>query len=292
MAYARRLGYRSNVPAQWESGRRVPPMAAVAHAAQIAGIDWIDVFRRFHPQTAEVLATEGLAAWLSSHKGRASHASIARSCTLSAHQVGRMVRGDTDPRLHEFLELVQALTGRAADWVAALVPIQEVPSLAHHETRGAASALMYDRPWAAAVLVTLGVQQPDPHPAPRIARALGLEAIEVQQLLERLIDVGLVERTARGLRVREAVSLDTPPTAAQVQGMRAHWGRVASERLTQPRDGDRYHYTVCNVSHADLDRIQEVMATAYREVRSIVASSEEPEVSALVSAHVMAWGTT
>jgi len=288
-AYARRLGYRSNVPAQWESGRRVPPMAAVERAARAAGIDWALVFERFHPQTAG-LVDDGLATWLQAHKGRASHASVARTCSLSPHQVGRIVRGESDPRLHEYLELVQVLTGRVADWVAALVPIEQVPSLASlHREAEAASNLMYERPWAAAVLVGVGVRQPDPDPAPSIAVSLGLPESNVVELLERLQDVALVVRRPGGLCVREALSLDTPPTAAQVQGMRAHWGQVAADRLGAPLPTDRYHYTVCNVSHADLDRIQALYAATYRQVRAIVAASEGPEVSALVSSHVLTW---
>lgn len=288
VAFARKLGYRSNVPAQWESGRRVPPMAAVQRAARAAGIDWDAAFVAFHPQTAGALA-DGLACWLRAHKGRASHAEVARSCSLSAHQVGRIVRGETDPRLHEFLELVQVLTGRVGDWVAALVPIEQVPSLATaHAAKARAGRLIYEQPWAAAVLVSLGVRQPVARPAPAIAASLGLDEALVAGLLDELVEAGLAQRTAKGLRVADAVALDTPPTDAQIRSLRAHWGRVAADRLEAPRADDRFHYNVCNVSRADLERIRALYADTYRQVRAIVAASE-PEVSVLVTSQVMTW---
>jgi len=292
VAFARKLGYRSNVPAQWESGRRTPPMMAVARAVAVAGRDWSGAFEAFHPQTAPLLRDEGLAAWLRAHKGRASHAAVARSCGLSAHQVGRILRGDSDPRLHDFLELLDTLTGRAADWVAALVPIEQVPSLAAaHRAKQAASRVIYERPWAAAVIVCLGAAPPEHAPAPRVAAALGLDEDEVRELIDVLLEVGLLRRTRRGLQTT-GVSLDTPPTDQQIQGMRAHWGRVAADRLNAPGAHDRFHYTVCNVSQADLARIQALQADTYRQIRAIVAGSEQPEVAALVTLHALAWDPT
>lgn len=286
VAFARRLGYRSNVPAQWESGRRVPPMAAVRHAAEVAGVGWAEAFARFHPQTADRL-DEGLDAWLRAHQGGASHAAIARTCGLSAHQVGRILRGGSDPRLHDFLELLDALTGRAADWVAALVDIERVPSLSvAHAAQRTAQRIVYERPWAAGVLVLLGAAPPARDPAPRIARALDRPEAEVRDLLDALLDAGLVRRTRQGLRTA-GVSLDTPPTDREIATLRAHWGRVAADRLEAPRDGDRFHYTVCNVSRADLARIQALQADTYRRIRALVAASQGPEVAALVTAHTV-----
>src|SRR5687768_3769870 len=76
VAFSRRLGYRSNVAADWEVGRRFPSGTRALDAARRAGVDVEQAMARFHPQAAAAWR-EGLAAWLGALRGTTPRTDVA-----------------------------------------------------------------------------------------------------------------------------------------------------------------------------------------------------------------------
>ncbi|MEQ1502302.1 MAG: DUF4423 domain-containing protein [Myxococcota bacterium] len=290
IAFSRLLGYRTNTAADWESGRRSPTVHEALRAATRRRIDVAWAFRSFHPLAADRFDPEALGPWLDGLRGSTTNRAIAGRLGVSEHRVGRWLRGASEPRLPEFLALLQAITDRCSDLVARLVPIEAIPSLAStHDARSRVRRLVYDRPWTAAILTLLGVLQPIARPVPPIARALGVPEDEVGAVLDALNAAGVVAETERGWVVARRLTIDAAPTADDVRGLRAHWSRVSAARAAAPEPDDRFSYNVFNVSRADLARIHEVQAAAFREIRAIVAGSGPPEATALLVTHLFAW---
>ncbi|MFN9942743.1 MAG: hypothetical protein ACK56I_25090, partial [bacterium] len=83
VAFARRLGLRSNAPAAWEGGHRVPAAGALIAALGRLGVDAAAAWARFHPPAAAAFADGGLAAWLRALRGQAAVDELAARSGLS-----------------------------------------------------------------------------------------------------------------------------------------------------------------------------------------------------------------
>lgn len=293
VAFARALGFRSNTLADWEGGRRFPTIARVIRAAERRRIDVAGAFARFAPRIADRYDPVDLAPWLDALRGTTTNRELARLSGFSEHQVSRLVRGVAEPRLPQFLRLVDAMTDRCSDWVAELVPIDAVPSLVvRHRARHRVRRLVFDRPWTPAVLARVGASRPaarDPDPVVAIARSLGAAPDDVAAVLSALIDAGVVARRDGRLEVTAKLTVDAHPGPDDLQSLRRHWADVSRARLDAPGAHDRFSYNVFNVTRADLERIRELQAGLYRQIRAIVAESA-PEVTALWLGHLVAWG--
>ena len=299
IAFARKLGYTSNPIAEWESGRRFPTAAETLRACRVTGIDVAAAFAAFHPGAAPALGgadDAGVAAWLDALRGAATVSEVGDRCGVSRYVASRWLSGRTRPRLPEFLALVDALTGRVADLVAALVDIARVPRLAEQHRRLEASRrLAFEAPWTEAVLRLLGTRDyralPG-HVPGWIARVLGCGLDREQACLAKLVEVGVVREVDGRLVVDGELSVDTRATAGALRELKSHWLSVARERMGDPRDGDFFGYNVFSVSRPDLERLRELLVAYFRAVRSIVAASEPAEVVALINVHLMDFDTS
>src|SRR5687768_1097608 len=64
---------------------------------------------------------------------------------------------------------------------------------------------------------------------------------------------------------------------------------VAAARAADPHEGDLFAYNVISVSAADLVRVRELLQSAFRDLRSLVAASEPTECAALINVQLMGW---
>ena len=110
-AFSRRLGYRSNPVAEWEAGRRFPTAAEILRACRVVGVNVEAAFAAFPPGTSPT----DLPRWLDGLRGDRPLASVARDLGRSRFAVARWLSGEAEPRLPDFLALVDLLTeiGRA-----------------------------------------------------------------------------------------------------------------------------------------------------------------------------------
>ncbi len=287
IAFARRLGYRSNPITDWEHGRRHPTVNEVLRAAQLSRLPVRQAFANFHPSTPpdDADGKWAIDEWLRGLRGRTSIVELAQRVNRSRYSVSRWLAGHTTPKLHEFLELVDALTGRAPDWVAELVPIAQVPSLQtiHRQTE-AAKTLAFELPWTEAILRVLETTAYQTHPDlthEALAAWLGIDVAEFDVALRGLLDAGVIRREGPGYRVVSTLSVDTRVAPQGMRQLRTHWLRLALERAERG-ERDWFAYNLLSVSRADLQLIQERLRQAFRETRGIVAASEPSECAALV----------
>lgn len=284
VAFARKLGYLGNPIADWEAGRRCPTASEALRACEVVGIDVDEAFGRFHrlalPRQGSLFC---LAPWLNELKGSVSATELASRAGRSRQQVGRWLNGKTQPRLDDFLCLIEAITGRVCDLVAALVPIEKVPSVEKdYRERLAARHLAHEEPWTEAILrcmETESYRKRTTHPRGAIARALGIdEGTEVRCLI-KLEQAGVIAK--RGERYEPARSLTVDTRA--IPQLKAHWCRVAEGRLMEPLPNDVSCYNVMCASKEDIERIRQLLLATYREIRTIVEHTPLEQAVALVN---------
>lgn len=295
-AFSRRLGYTSNPVADWEAGRRFPTASEALRACRLAGIDVNAAIASFTPAEAAEIGDaddDAVASWLRALRGNTALKDLAARTGESRYAISRWLEGRTRPRLPEFLALLDALTDRLSDLVAALVPIEQVPTLLEvHRRRHASRRLAFDEPWVAAILVLLethAYQSLGRHVPGWLAARLEVPLAVEDRCLQRLLDAGIAAQDGdRPFHVAQPLTIDARAEPDGMKRLKAHWASLGHARATAPHDGDLVSYNVIAVSRADLDRIREAHVRYFLEVRSIVAASQ-PEVAALVNVQLLTW---
>ena len=288
---SRRLGYGSNVVYTWESGRRWPTGAEALRAAHRTGVDVEAALESFFGAPpawlsgVEAWSPEGVAELLVDLKGDASVTDLAARAGLGRSRVSRWLSGRTEPRLPDFLRLVEAASARLVDLVVALVGPDAVPEIAplwarmEARRRGAG-----EFPWTQALVRALELDDYRALPAHEpgwLARRLGISEEEEARCVAFLRETGQVTWDGRRYAV-DALAVDTSRTPEVGPRLKAHWARVAAERVESGAPG-QFSYNVCTVSRADFERIREAHLAYFRAMRSIVAASEPGEVVAVVN---------
>ena len=160
IAFSRWLGYKGNVAAKWEAGKRYPVFGEVLRAAARVGVDVPGALQRFHAPSAGAWSSEApqeVSTWLAAMLGSTSQTMVAERAGLSRQQVGRLVSGRSLGHLPEVMLLIDAMTGRLPDLIGELVPIDEVPALAREANiRHALARLAFAHPWSSAAQAWLG----------------------------------------------------------------------------------------------------------------------------------------
>ena len=292
-AFARRLGYRSNPVANWETARRFPTASETLRICRRARIDVQGAFERFLPAAATGRDVErDLTGWLRDVKGTATILSVAARSGLSRFAVSRFMSGAGEPRLPDFLRLCEAMTGRASDLVAELVPIERVPALeGGYRMRKAARELAFEEPWTEAILRVLETAAPDAQAsADWIAAELDIAPQVTERCLRQLEAAMLVAQVGDGYRATGALTVDTKAAPERVRTLNAHWAEVALARIAEPEPDDQFGYNVFSVAEADLERIRGVLRASFREIRAIVAGSQTTEAVALLNLQLMRFG--
>ena len=213
----------------------------------------------------------------------------------SRFAVARWLAGQAQPRLPDFLALVEAITGRVADLVALLAPIDAIPALAaRHAALEAGRRLAREQPWAGAVVAvldTLPYRTLPAHPDGAIAALLGMSLDAERTCLADLQAGGVIEREGERYVLRRPLVIDTGGEPEVIRRGRAHWLDVAKARTATPRPDDAFAYNVFSVRSEDLERIRELYRSFFREVRQIVAASEPTDTVALLGIQLIDWPT-
>jgi transcriptional regulator with XRE-family HTH domain len=284
-ALCRRLGSKSNVVHQWERGHSFPTASRALEVAARVGVDVPAAFREFYrtaPRWLDELAPAspaGVAAFLSDLRGSTSMVELSRYSGKSRFAIARFLSGDAEPRLPDFLRLIEASSLRLIDFVEQLVDPRALPSLRPQwEQLTAARRLAYDEPWSQAVLRALELSSYaalSRHSSGWIARRIGITLEEEQQCLERLESSGQILWQDGRWKIKSVMALDTRRDPDAARRLRAWWLRRGAARIEA---GDRgLMYNLLGVSAADLERLRELQKAYLTEVRAIVARSEPVE---------------
>jgi transcriptional regulator with XRE-family HTH domain len=283
VAFSRRLGYRTNVVYAWESGRRWPTAAILLGAVARSRIDVRAALGRFFPNPPSWLAEadpctrDGVARLLSELRAKIPILEIAKRSGRSRYAVARWLSGAAEPRLPDFLRLVQACSLRLLDFVALFVDPALLPAAAPgwrllQVHRKAA----YDMPWIPAVLRALELGEYGrlrAHKPGWIAARIGISREEEARCLEVLAQSGQIREHAGRWVIGESLAVDTRQDAAAERLLKAHWAKVGLERLSAAAPG-LFSFNVFTVSAGDLEKLRELHRSYFRTMRSIIAASE------------------
>lgn len=281
-AFSRRIGYRSNIAYRWESGACFPTAREVLALCQRFGVDVEARARAFltpaderHEELA-LTRKEGIAAFLVAARGETTIVDLAKRSGHSRFAVSRWLKGEAEPRLPEFLSVLEAATFRALDFVAGFADPAKLPSVADEwRALEAARNVAYDVPWSPAVLRVLELAdyvKLKKHRPGWIAARIGISVEEEAHCLNALLAARQV-RLERGRYVVDRTrTVDTRADARRSRELRRHWMDVARERLTKGVPGT-FGYNVMSLSVADLEKLRELHIAYFRDMQALVKDS-------------------
>jgi len=289
--WSRWLGYKSNVAYAWESGRRWPTAAETLRAAGRAGHDVEAVIVSLYQQRPgwmdeHVLDTpEGVAALLDDLRGQVSVTELAQRAELSRHSVSRWLAGKTQPRLPDFLRVLEAASLRMVDVVVRLVGPDGVPEVGGEWKRMEAwRTFAHKHPWLQAILRVIDLDDYRALPAHDdawVADRLRIEVDEVTRSFAFLEETGQIGHD--GTHYTPGVTfVDTRGRPEISRALKTHWTQVAADRIQLGAPG-QFSYNVFVVSRDDFERIRQLHLDYFRALRAVVAESEPGEVVAVAN---------
>jgi hypothetical protein len=293
---SRRGGYRSNIVHRWESHHSWPTAARflqVHRRLRRSGPCWIERFFHDLPVWAKELdptSTEAVAAFLQQLRGKTPIARVAERAQRNRYSVSRWFSGNAEPKLPDFLMLVDVLSRRLPDLVAALENPSRIPSMRRRwEQLQLARRAGYELPWSHAVLRALELQgAPSGLPAQRtwIARQLGISVDRVREALAVLEGAAQIEKTARGYRLRDVAAIDTGQDPERARALKIAWLETALERVKSDTPG-RFGYSVFAVAKADLVRLHHLHLQYVRAMQELIARSTPSECVGLYCSQLL-----
>ena len=294
-AFSQRLGYKSNIAFRWESGRCYPTASQTFHIARETGAD-------VHTQTQAFLSghaapdlttPQGVAAFLQSLRGGRRLVEIASTLGQNRFAVARWLKGTTEPKLPEFLALVDVLSLRLLDFVALFAEPSKLPSLAEPMARKrAAREAAFEQPWSHAVLRTLELSSYKALPRHRpgfIAQLLGISQREEESCLALLERAGQIRRRRHLWVPTEVQTLDLRSEAERLRDLKGFWLDVARQRLQAGEQGV-FGFNLFAVSEADLAELRTLYLEFFGRMQALIAGSEPSECVALFSAQLLRLG--
>jgi len=298
-ALSRQLGFRSNVAYAWEHGRRYPEMSFVLRAAAAKRSTLREDLARFFDLPEDVFA------------GRRAHAPrtvtllvqhlvsntpkvrLARRLGVDRTTLGRWVSGKTEPRLPEFLSLLQATTQRLLIFVALFADLAKLPSTkepyAHLKKQ---QRLAYDLPMSHAVLRALELtayQSLPRHESRFIADHVGIDVAEVERLLAELVGAGLVVKRREHYAAQEILTVDTRVDPKKNRSLKEFWAREALSRFSAEGEPAEtlFSFNLFAVSEEGYQRIRELHLDYYDRVRAIIDQSPTADRVLLMNLQLM-----
>lgn len=296
---SRRIGYRSNIVHRWETGHSWPTTSRFLQAycgVRPAGRRWLQRFFHSPPDWVAELepsSPQAVAAFLRFLRGKAPIASIAERAGYHRSSVSRWLSGAAEPKLPEFLRLVDAMSRRLPDFVATLVDPARLPSLQRRWQRlQLARKAGYDVPWSHAVLRALELAgMPSGAAAQQawLAERLRLGEAQVREALLVLEGAAQVEKTARGYRVLDVLTIDTGQEPERARALKIAWHETALARLKAGTPG-RSGYSVFAVSRADLRVLHDLHMQYVRAMQEVIARSTPSDCVGLYCSHLLDLG--
>jgi len=218
-AFSGWLGYSSNVQYLWESGRAFPRAARFFAIAERTARPVDVAVSRLYPRPPAALAgrsltkPEGITALLVDLKGNRSILDLARSTGQSRFAIARWLAGKSEPRLPDFLRLIEGVSLRLLDFLSGFVDPLTLPSVAPAWRRlEAARRTAYDSPWSHAVLRALELEayrELPRHVSGWIAERVGINREQEEQSLKLLSEMGQVRKRRGHYQVVESSLVDT-----------------------------------------------------------------------------------
>ena len=281
VAFSRRLGRRSNVAYAWESGRRFPTAAEAMRAAALVGFDVDAALSRFAKVHAPFF--EGgdprepttMAALLRALAASTPTTEIAKRSERSRFAVSRWLSGTAEPRLPDFLRMLQSTARGALTFIACFVQPTKLPSAkTQWQRQQAADAVVRAHPHFILSLVGLGLtsyRELSRHEPGFLARELGLTIEEEESGLDAMSKAELIRWNGR----RWAIDADAEVDLRRDPEMRDEMRRWITRRSTDAigrGDEGLFQWVALSCSEEELVELQREARALYERVRSIATT--------------------
>jgi len=299
VALSRRLRCHSNVLYAWESGRRWPTAATFLRLAQLVGVPLAERLGEFlgglPPGLTEAdWAQPPATAMLLEHlRGGTTIVELARRVGTNRVSVSRWLKGSAEPRLPDFLRLVEGSSLRLLDFVAVFTSPAELPATSSAwQVLEAQRRVAYELPWSHAVMRVLELERYRALPAHEpgwIAARLGIGREEEERCLAALAASKLIRRRRQRWVVTQVLTVDTRRNPEAGQRLKRHWAGVAEERLPtlEPGGEDLFSYNLFTIAERDWQSFRELHIAYYQELRRLVEGSNPSERVVLVNLQLL-----
>ncbi len=299
VALSRRMRCKSNVIYTWESGRRWPTAAVFFHLAARVGVDLRGRVGEFLGGLPEALLhvdfekPSGVAALLCHLRGGTTLVELARRVGTNRVSASRWLKGEAEPRLPDFLRLVDVSSLRLLDFVAVFAdPATLDETRRAWKVLEAQRAVAYQLPWSHAVMRVLELRDYRRLPAHEtgyIARRLGISEDEEVRCLEALAASGVIAKRKGRWGVRQVLTVDTRKNPGAGRALKRHWAQVGLDRLPslEPNENDLFSFNLFTVSERDWERLRELHIAYYHDLRRIIEESRPGERVALANLQLM-----
>jgi len=293
-AFSRRLGYHSNVVHRWENRSAWPTASRFLEICEHCGIDVAAAYQAFFLRTppwakAHAPSSPGaVAAFLRQLRGKIKLVSLAESSGFSRYSIARWLTGEAEPKLPEFLRLVEASSRRALDFIASFTDPGALPSAkVEWERRERLRQAAYEETWSHAVLraLELAAYPTSGDTTAWLARVLGVDAARVERALAVLENTGQIARRDNHWVALPAPALTTGRHPATLGILTRAWTEVALERIDK-RAPSHFGYSLFAVSRKDLRRLRDLQLEYLREMQAIIAKSTPNECVGLFCLHL------
>jgi hypothetical protein len=290
---SRRGGYRSNIAHRWEAGSCYPTAArflTLCGRLKRPVLRCLAAFFQQCPTWLEansVPTPQTVALFLETLRGKTPLLEVARLAEVNRYTVSRWCKGTAEPKLPDFLKMIEVTSHRLLDFLETLVDPSALASVkAAWKRLCAARSIAYDVPWSLAVLRALELDEVHRGGTPRLAAVLGLPESEVLSSLRVLKDVGQVRRLRGHWRPVGLQKVDTRRDPVRARRLTATWVTVATDRLERGGPGT-FGYSLFAVSRSDLKRLRDVHLEYVRAMQSIIAESRPSECVGLYAVQLL-----
>jgi transcriptional regulator with XRE-family HTH domain len=294
-AFSRRLGYQSNVVHRWENESAWPTASRFLEVCEHCGKDVGAAYQAFFMRTPAwskehaPASPAAVAAFLRELQGKIKIVNLAESSGFSRYSIARWLSAEAEPKLPEFLRLIEASSRRALDFIAAFSDPSALPSARlEWQRRERLRQAAYEETWSHAVLRALELAD-DPRSADTtawLARVLGIEEARVERALTVLESTGQIAREGDHWVAVPAPALTTGRHPATLGILTRAWTQVALERI-EKRAPSHFGYSLFAVSRKDLRRLRDLQLEYLREMQAIIARSTPNECVGLFCLHLL-----
>lgn len=298
--FSRYLGYRSNVVHRWESGASWPTASKFLQACESRGKDVGAAYKQFLRRGPDWLqgagpsSAQAVAALLRRLKGKVTIATLAQLSGYNRYAVSRWLDGKTEPRLPEFLTLVEAASRRSLDFIATLEEPSRLPSVSGHwERLQALRKAAYEETWSHAVLRALELtayrdtaEDTAQNTEQWLSGVLGISRQRVENSLKVLEETKQITQHEGRWVPLPAMAVSTGSDPETMGELTRAWTEVALQRLALRNPG-HYGYSLFAVSRSDLRRLRELNLEYIREMQSIISRSQPSECVGLLCVHLL-----
>jgi hypothetical protein len=294
-AFSRHLGYQSSVVHRWESQAAWPTAARFLAVCAQGGKDVRAAYAAFFLRTPTWLAQHeptspaGVAAFLQQLQGKMTVVTLSLSSGYSRYAIARWLQARAEPKLPEFLRLIEASSRRALDFIATFSDPAALPSAREHWQRlERLRQAAYQETWSHAVLRALELAEYAERGGDRawLSEVLGITEEQSERALRVLESTGQIAFQDERWVPLPATAVTTGRHPATLGILTRAWTQVALDRI-EKRAPSHFGYSLFAVSRADLRRLRDLQLEYLREMQSIIARSSPNECVGLLCLHLL-----